>query len=208
LALPYLGRLVKLAEVLKSSGTEYSTIMRDRKKRFVFGSLVIVAALVALVASSMQSNTLRSIPVHELRAADNSNQSFVGQRLRVVGHIGQTPVRKVPQQSSHGVVNVNHFTVVEKGATLQVEYRDALPDSFRLGGPVQIDGEYSAPGQMVADHVFTKCPSKYDTQNAQGEYSDKEYSDDKKNYETTGAAKAELPSDLMSPNSQVGGRDY
>jgi len=145
---------------------EYSASMPSKKKRFIFGSMVIVSALVALVASSMQSNTLRSIPVHELRAADDSPQSLVGQRLRVVGYIGQEPVRQTAQPTSAGKANISHFTVVEKGATLQVDCRDALPDNFRKGGPVQMDGEYIAPGRFQADRIFTKCPSKYDAQNA------------------------------------------
>jgi len=135
--------------------------MPNKKKRFVFGSFIIVAALVALVASSMQSNTLRSVPVKEL------NSTMVGQRLRVVGYVGRSPVRQTAQITEKGAVNISHFTVEEKGAVLQVECRDALPDNFRMGGPVQIDGKYSAPGKFQATHVFTKCPSKYDTQNAQ-----------------------------------------
>lgn len=135
----------------------------NNKKRYLIGSLVIVAALVALVASSMQSNTLRSIPVKELRAADTTPQSLVGQRLRVVGFVGREPVQKSPRQTAHGVVNVQRFSVVEDGVTLAVEYHDALPDNFRPGGPVQIDGEYAAPGKLKAEHIYTKCPSKYDT---------------------------------------------
>jgi cytochrome c-type biogenesis protein CcmE len=140
--------------------------MPGKKQRFLFGSMIIVVALVALVASSMQSNTLRSIPVHELRAADTSASPLVGQRLRVVGYVGYEPVRQTSQATTEGQVNISHFTVVDKGAVLQVDCRDALPDNFRKGGPVQIDGEYSAPGRFQADHVFTKCPSKYDTKNA------------------------------------------
>jgi cytochrome c-type biogenesis protein CcmE len=137
---------------------------KSQQKRFVIGTLVIIAALVSLVASSMRSNTLRAVPVHELRAADKTSHSFVGQRLRVVGHIGHEPVRKVPLQTPGGLINIAHFLVKDEagGQTIDVEYRDALPDTFRAGGPVQVDGLYTAPGVMRADHVLTKCPSKYE----------------------------------------------
>lgn len=134
----------------------------------VVGSLVIAAALTILVITSMRSNTFRSVPVSQLRAADASPRPFVGQRLRVVGFVAADPVRKEPMQTPNGVVDVNHFKVEERGATLAVEYRDALPDLFKPGGPVQVDGVYEAPGVMKADHVLTKCPSKYE--------SDKKYS--------------------------------
>ncbi len=141
------------------------------RNRYVIGSLVIASALLWLVTTSMKTNTLRAVPVAQLREADATPRSFVGQRLRVMGFVGHDPVRRTPQQTPHGTVNVARFQVTANGAagagakanqTLLVEYRDALPDSFRAGGPVQVDGVYSAAGTMQADHVFTKCPSKYD----------------------------------------------
>ena len=133
-------------------------------KRFIIGTLIILVALVALVASSMRSGTLRAVPVTELRGADRTPHSFVGQRLRVVGFVGHDPIRKTPMQTSDGLVNIAHFSVCDEkgGHTLAVQFSDALPDTFRVGGPVQVDGTYTAPGTMRADHVFTKCPSKYE----------------------------------------------
>jgi len=132
------------------------------KTKFLLGSLVIVASLVALIATSMKSATLRAVPVHEVRAADNTQKTFVGQRLRLVGFVSHQPVKRSAQASEHGAVDVAHFRVEDKGQAVQVTYRDALPDTFRAGGPVQVDGVYNAAGQIEADHVLTKCPSKYD----------------------------------------------
>jgi len=125
---------------------------------------VILAAFAVLIVTSMKSNTMRSVPVSELRAADVSGESFVGQRLRVVGFVGDGPVRSVTEQTPSGARKVHRFAVVEKDKTLNVEYRDALPDTFRAGGPVQVDGVYAQSGMMRADHVFTKCPSKYEAE--------------------------------------------
>ena len=138
------------------------TINKSRNKRFLIGPIIIVGALVSLVATGMKSNTLRAIPVNELRAADATKTSFVSQRLRVVGRITSQPVRKTDLRTNEGTVQLARFSIEEKGQTLQVEYKDALPDTFRAGGPVQVDGVYSAPGVMQADHVLTKCPSKYE----------------------------------------------
>ena len=132
------------------------------KTKFLLGSLVIVASLVTLVATSMKSATLRAVPVHEVRAADNTQKTFVGQRLRLVGFVARAPVRRSTQPSERGAIDVAHFAVEDKGRAVQVTYRDALPDTFRAGGPVQVDGVYNAAGQIQADHVLTKCPSKYD----------------------------------------------
>ncbi|HEX8833634.1 MAG TPA: cytochrome c maturation protein CcmE, partial [Abditibacteriaceae bacterium] len=73
---------------------------------------------------------------------------------------------------------------------------DALPDTFRAGGPVQVDGTYAAPGSIEAEHVLTKCPSKYEeakpapgTKNGAKPYGTKPY-DTKPDGAKAGAAKS------------------
>ena len=129
--------------------------------KYIAGSLILAGALGFLVVSSLQAGTFKSIPVGDLRAADAKPSNFVGQRLRVVGFVGERPVRNQPSQTPNGVISIAHFDVVEGKAKCAVSYTDALPDTFRAGGPVQIDGTYIAPGVIKADHVLTKCPSKY-----------------------------------------------
>lgn len=144
------------------------------QRRYFLGSVAIMGALGFLVTSSLKSNTLKSVPVAELRAADTAPQNFVGQRLRMVGFVGPQKVVKTPQQSPHGVVNVHKFSVIEGKSAVMVSYTDALPDTFRAGGPVQVDGVYTAPGVMKADHVLTKCPSKYESEGAGAKTASKE----------------------------------
>ena len=146
---------------------------KKRDKRFVIGSLAILSALGWLMATSMKTNSMRVVPVGELRAADASPRSFVGQRLRLAGFVARVPVRKTPQKTDAGTISVARFSVVDDekhGANkgVLIEYRDALPDTFRLGGPVQVDGVYTAAGTMRADHVFTKCPSRYEAEKGGG----------------------------------------
>ena len=129
--------------------------------KYIAGSLLLAGALGFLVVSSLQASSFKSIPVADLRAADAKPANFVGQRLRVVGFVGDKPVQKQPSQTANGIVNIAHFEVVEGKVKCAVSYSDALPDTFRAGGPVQIDGTYIAPGVIKADHVLTKCPSKY-----------------------------------------------
>lgn len=136
------------------------------QSRYLFGSLAIMGALGFLVTSSLQGGTLQAIPVAKLRAADGKTQNFVGKRLRMVGFVGMGKVTQTPQQTAQGVVTAQKFMVFEGKQSVMVSYTDALPDTFRAGGPVQVDGVYTAPGQMKADHVLTKCPSKYQAEEA------------------------------------------
>jgi cytochrome c-type biogenesis protein CcmE len=135
------------------------------QSRYLIGSLAIVGALGFLVVSSLQSGTLQSVPVATLRAPD-LEAKYIGKRLRMVGFVGAGKVVKSPEQTPNGVVNLQKFSVIDGNRSVMVSYSDALPDTFRAGGPVQVDGIYSAPGQMRADHVLTKCPSKYEAEEA------------------------------------------
>lgn len=134
------------------------------RRRVLTGSIIIVIAMIALVFTSLQWNTLAAVRVSELSSAENGG--LVGRRLRVLGTIGHQPVRSHPLQTEAGVVQVRRFIVVDGKERLEVEYHDALPDTFRPGGSVEVDGTYLAPGQMKAEHVRTKCPSKYEADEA------------------------------------------
>ena len=134
-----------------------------RPKMLVGGALAL-GAFGALMVSGTQSGTMQAVPVSKLRQNDSTASSYVGQRLRAVGFVTHDPVRKTPRKTPNGTVSVHRFSVDDKGAVCEVEFADALPETFRLGSPVQVDGEYVAPGKIRADRVLTKCPSKYDAE--------------------------------------------
>jgi cytochrome c-type biogenesis protein CcmE len=143
-----------------------------KNKRYLMGTLVIVGAIGTLLATSMKSSALRAVPVAEICAKDNTASSLVGHTVRIVGWVGHEKVRRVPLQTPSGQIFVNHFTVIDqehKDRSVKVAYRDALPDTFRAGSPVQVDGLYKAAGLMDAERVLTKCPSKYEADGKQGQ---------------------------------------
>ena len=133
-----------------------------KSAKMLVGSLVLIGAFGFLVVGGMKSNTLRAMPVGELMASADDAQ--IGQRLRVVGFVGDEPVRRVADrdaQKSGGKGSTQYFLVHDENKKITVEYRDALPETFKAGLPVQVDGVYYAPGKLRADRVLTKCPSKY-----------------------------------------------
>ena len=151
--------------------------MSKKKKPYWAGTLIIVGAIGLLLATSMKSSALRAVPVAELCAQDNTPTSMVGRTLRVVGWVSHDKVRRQPIASPEGNVLVSHFFVVDEahpGRKVAVSYRDALPDTFRAGSPVQVDGLYKAPGEMQAERVLTKCPSKYEAGQPEGGQKGKE----------------------------------
>jgi cytochrome c-type biogenesis protein CcmE len=53
------------------------------------------------------------------------------------------------------------------GLTLWVDYQGALPDTFREGAEVVVEGRLQ-PAGFNATSLITKCPSKYEKENREG----------------------------------------
>jgi cytochrome c-type biogenesis protein CcmE len=142
---------------------------QSSNKRFAIGTLVVIGAFAFLIAGSLKTSTLQALPVGALRQSDTTNSSHVGQRLRVRGFVSPKPLRRVvdAESTSGAAGSTQFFEMLDGKQALEVEYRDALPETFKAGSPVQVDGVYYAPGKFKADHVLTKCPSKYQAEEVQ-----------------------------------------
>jgi len=61
------------------------------------------------------------------------------------------------------------FQLIDKdnpGGTLRVSYRGAVPDAFKAGAEVIVEGGLDSVGKtFTATTLITKCPSKYQKQN-------------------------------------------
>lgn len=61
---------------------------------------------------------------------------------------------------------------VETHKTLRVEYKGALPDTFKEDVEVIVEGSFTPDGEVfVAKTLVTKCPSKYEEQSKEMENS-------------------------------------
>ncbi|GAJ19214.1 unnamed protein product, partial [marine sediment metagenome] len=56
------------------------------------------------------------------------------------------------------------FTIIDntgRDASLPAVYYGAVPDTFKVGNQVVIEGKYTAGGLFEAESIVTKCGSKY-----------------------------------------------
>ena len=59
---------------------------------------------------------------------------------------------------------------MEADKTLRVQFKGALPDTFKEDVEVIVEGRFTPDGQVfVAKTLVTKCPSKYEEQSKQME---------------------------------------
>ncbi|MDQ7820800.1 MAG: cytochrome c maturation protein CcmE [Armatimonadota bacterium] len=59
------------------------------------------------------------------------------------------------------------FHVTDGVRRIPVTYRGVVPDTFRPGGEVVVEGSYDG-GRFVAERLFAKCPSKFDATGSGG----------------------------------------
>ena len=125
-----------------------------RKRRlpisFVLGGLAILGAVIYLVIANTQANAVYYMTVSELKScAICSTQS-----VRVAGVV-QNPV---VNDDAHQQMR---FTIADGKQTLQVVYSGIVPDIFRPGITVVVEGLYTGHGPFQAQTLLAKCPSKF-----------------------------------------------
>ena len=111
--------------------------MKKKKIRYILGPVIIFGAMLSLITIGTKSNTLRAVPVAELRVADSTAKSMVSQRLRVVGFVGKTPVRKTELRTPpitagalEGITRDAVMQIAEEIGVLCVERDIALFDIY------------------------------------------------------------------------------
>ncbi len=56
-----------------------------------------------------------------------------------------------------------NFVIEEEGQEMAVRYAKELPDTFKDGAEVLVEGKYHREGYFDAQMLMAKCPSKYET---------------------------------------------
>ncbi len=126
-----------------------------KRRRFLVGSLILLAAIGYMIYSAVVSNSEYYLTVSEvlnLSAEARQNQVKIGGKV-VDGTIewdrGSSAVR---------------FTVSDGQKNMLVTYKGVVPDSFQPGADVILEGKVQADSSFAATTMLAKCASKYEPQ--------------------------------------------
>jgi cytochrome c-type biogenesis protein CcmE len=111
-------------------------------------AVVVTACLGYLIYSATGSSAEYYQTIAETRAHPSN------ENVRVLGVVQNDVVR------SEGGLRVR-FTGADGGQTMPVDYRGTLPDIFRPGARVVVDGRLGADGVFHARTLQAKCPSRF-----------------------------------------------
>ncbi len=131
----------------------------ERRRVRIFAAFGAVIAIIGwVIASGFKDTMVYYKTVPELRAI---GQEADGRGFRVSGHV--VPGSVVKSEDGLSI----KFVIEEQGQQLPVSYHGIVPDTFKEDIDVLLEGKY-ANGQFAANQIFTKCASKYESEDGSG----------------------------------------
>lgn len=130
--------------------------MTSLSRKLWVAGVVLTGAIAYLAYAGAQQGWVYYVSVDQF-AKDAVQQK---QRVRLMGTVGSENL--VVQGAQMRAT----FQVEANGAALPVSYRGTIPDLFKAGADVVVEGKLNAAGTFEADVLLTKCASKYDAKHA------------------------------------------
>lgn len=124
-----------------------------KKKRFylVLTSMTILVLAVGLVLTALQDSISLFLDPTDLVERDLPD----GQRIRLGGLVVDDSFEKAEDGLTF------HFDITDGAETVSVVYKGLLPDLFREGQGVVVEGETNKVGPFVATEVLAKHDENY-----------------------------------------------
>ena len=123
-----------------------------KRKRFIFVGLIVIVALGYLGFVGFQSAATYYYTVSELMEQESPGY---GETIRVNGRVAPGSVEQEP-----GSLTMR-FTISEGDQSLPVIHQGVVPDAFKVGNEVVVEGYIDQDGIFQSNNIMAKCPSKY-----------------------------------------------
>ena len=149
-----------------------------QRKKFIFGGLLVLAAVVYLIVSSTQASAEYFMTIDELKA---EGPDVVGKSLRASGavigdsiqydpatltlsfEVAHVPGDNADIEAQGGLAQVLHEAVIDPTRSrMQVVYQGPKPDLLRDEAQAIMTGKLGEDGVFYADELLLKCPTKYE----------------------------------------------
>ena len=126
--------------------------MSKKATRAIFSAVVIAGALALLLAMTVRESAAYYKHVDEVMA---SPEEWYGKKLKLHG-FAEGVERRTDSLDYRFTVKTGDFTVL-------AHYSGIVPDTFKDGSEVVLEGHLGPGGFQVAPNgVMAKCPSKYE----------------------------------------------
>jgi cytochrome c-type biogenesis protein CcmE len=127
--------------------------MKIRQTKWIIGAVLIAIGAGIVLATSLPKSTQYYVTVDELMS---DRPLYSGKQLKVAGKVTAGSVQKQDQSLRW------RFRVESENKDVWVNYRGAMPDTFKEGADVVVTGTFETTGELTAVNVLAKCASKYE----------------------------------------------
>ena len=131
--------------------------MKKNSVKLLIGGLLVAFGIAYLMYTGIQGSTAYYLTIEEFL---EQQETFAGEGIRIAGTVADGSIRR--QQDIREI----HFAIqgVSGETTIPVYYKGVVPDIFRDGASVILEGKYSQEkGLFHAVTLMTSCPSKYES---------------------------------------------
>ncbi len=127
------------------------------RKKFVIGMTVLVIAFGFLFFQGLDQSMMAYLNVRDLESNAPLQSDKV---LQVTGIVQPGSIQLVSAEQTYYFVLQD---LENPESRVRVVYRGIVPDNFKPGIQVVVQGEYrQESGQILAERILVKCPSKYE----------------------------------------------
>lgn len=126
---------------------------KKRRLKPIIISFIIVSVIGYLIYTGLRDTMTYYLTVSEVLAKSSEIQN---QTVRVGGNVSIDSVQWDPKDLRL------FFKMEDDKSSLLVDYRGVVPDSFKPGREVVVEGTYKSDGQFIATTIMPKCASKYE----------------------------------------------
>lgn len=128
--------------------------MNKKKIKFSIGGLIIFLVIGYLAFSGMKGTMLYYVTPSELL---NKGEDAYAQGVRLSGLVENGSIER---DDLNLLLN---FKIKDDKNEIFVRYNGIIPDTFKAGAEVVVEGNLRREGFFEATTLLAKCPSKYDT---------------------------------------------
>ena len=126
-----------------------------KKKRLLIGGIVILVALASLGYVGFRDSLTYYYTISEVMTLDGITS---GKNMRVSGLVAAGSVEQEIDEL------MTKFVITDGKEGLPVAYKGAVPQTFKSGGEVAVEGHLDSNGIFQAYRIMPKCPSRYEPQ--------------------------------------------
>ena len=124
---------------------------------YIAALLLFAGGVGFLVYSGLSENSTYFLNVSEALTSPDKARS-----ARLFGTVAE---KNLEMAQGGGGVSFLLEDQIDKASTVRVAFSGAVPDTFKAGAEVIIEGGLRPDGTFAAKSLMTKCPSKYEKQN-------------------------------------------